>query len=67
MNHARRWYIAFGVEDIELLHILVMAHVASRLESREIEPWEARLLAKLAKASNRDRQSALAGAKGHRW
>ena len=36
--------------EIALLRILVMVHVASRLEGKEIEPFEAKLLEKLSRA-----------------
>lgn len=44
----RRYY--FTPDELKLLQTLVMVHVAGRIESREIEPWEARLLAKLGTA-----------------
>ena len=52
-SNRRKDRIQVTVDEIILLRVLVMVHVASRLEGQEIEPWEARLLTKLSRSYNR--------------
>ena len=45
----RLWFLP---EELTLLHTLVMDHVGRRIADRELEPWEAKLLAKLGRSRN---------------
>lgn len=47
----RRLYVT--PDEVRLLHDLMMGHVAIRIESRKLEPWESHLLTKMGKASAR--------------
>lgn len=52
MSHRdiRLWFLP---EELNLLHTLVLDHVGRRIADRELEPWEAKLLAKLGRSRNR--------------
>lgn len=43
----------FAPQEIELLHALLLDHVYKCIASKDLEPWEAKLLAKVGKSCNR--------------
>ena len=52
-SNRRQERVQVTVDEITLLRMLVMVHVASRLNNGAIESWEAGLLTKLSRAYNR--------------
>lgn len=46
----RLWFLP---EELNLLHALLLNHVYHSIANQDLEPWEAKLLAKVGKSCNK--------------